>query len=172
MNHHKYLSDSDLSLIHATLDRFRLKHPRDVLMFDILLATGARSSEMLNLRPCDLDPSTRMVFFRGLKGSRDRSIPVSSELFSRLVEHASPLHPTDRLFKISPVRLRELWGEYRPLRKPLHSLRHTFAIRLYRRTLDLQMVQRLLGHTSLTSTSIYLQYQHSPTEMRNLMGLD
>ncbi len=172
MNHHKYLTDQDLVLIRSTLARFRLTDPRDVLMFDVLLATGARASEMLALRPCDLDSSARMVFLTGLKGSNDRSIPLNRELFTRLVQHASSLHPTERLFKISYSRLQQLWALYRPVPKKLHSLRHTFAIALYRRTLDLQVVQHALGHRSLTSTSIYLQYRHSPTELRQMMGID
>lgn len=172
MNHHKFLLPSELALVRSTLDRFRVKDPRNVLMFDILLATGARSSEMLNLRASDLNPEAETLFFRGLKGSRDRNVPVSPDLFKRVASHASSLHPSDCLFNISYSRLQQLWALYRPIPKPLHSLRHTFAIELYRRTKDLFLVQRALGHRNLFTTLIYQDHVYGVDEMRRILDID
>jgi site-specific recombinase XerD len=46
-----------------------------------------------------------------------------------------------------------------------HSLRHTFATRLYRRTGDLYLVQRALGHRQVTTTEVYARV--SDESLRN-----
>ena len=49
------------------------------------------------------------------------------------------------------------WFEEAGIDRPvsLHSLRHTFATRLYEKTGDLHLVQRALGHRQITTTEIY-----------------
>ena len=168
----KYLSPSELSLLHSVLARFRSTNVREVLLFDILLATGARSSELLNVTVSDLNPHDQTIFFRGLKGSRDRAIPVTPDLFKRLSAYTASMHPTERVFKLSYTRLQALWSLYRPIRKPLHCLRHTFAITLYKRHKDLYLVQRALGHRSITSTMVYQDYVYGLDEMRKVLPVD
>ena len=47
------------------------------------------------------------------------------------------------------------WCREAGITASVHSLRHTFATRLYRKTGDLHLVQRALGHRQITTTEIY-----------------
>ena len=75
----------------------------------------------------------------------------------------------DLLFPISYSRLIQIWEHYRPTHKKFHSLRHTFAIRLYKKTKDLRLVQVALGHRNITNTMIYADYVYSQQELRKLI---
>lgn len=169
MNHTKYLTAKESALVEETLAKYRddrvTLNFRDVLMLDVLIATGARCSEMLAIRQCDLDAQDQTVFLTGLKGSRSRTIPIPADLFSRLASHAVSLPPQEKLFKVTYKRLQQIWDMYRPINKPLHALRHTFAIRLYKRSKDIRLVQRALGHRYISTTMIYADYAYSVDEM-------
>jgi len=165
MNKHKYLTEDELVSLTTVLAKYR-DNPRDVrniLLLDLLLATGTRIGELLKLRAGDLNDADTSVFFHGLKGSRDREIPLSLELYTRLKAYSAG---KDLIFPLSYNRAREIWAYYRPVQKRLHALRHTFAINLYRRTKDVRLVQRALGHRYLSTTMIYQDYQYSLDELR------
>jgi integrase len=194
LNKNKYLLDPEVERLEATLMRSREEHPRDVLMLEIALRTGARAQEVLNLRMADLNAYDRTIFIHGLKGSNDRELPVKEELFQRLYNYAQNRHknpsatesskhsqnPYEKLrtmrkrsdgeiFDIGYHRLRQVWDWYRPIPKKFHALRHTFAIRLYRKTKDLRLVQVALGHRNITNTMVYADYIYSQQELRKLI---
>ena len=75
----------------------------------------------------------------------------------------------NNLFPIGYHRLRQIWDWYRPVPKKFHSLRHTFAIRLYRKTKDLRLVQVALGHRNITNTMVYADYVYSQQELKKLI---
>ena len=133
------------------------------------LRTGGRATELLELRKSDLNAYDETVFIRGIKGSNDREIPLETVLFERLAEFAKPLKAPDLIFDIGYHRLRQIWDWYRPVPKKFHSLRHTFAIRLYRKTKDLRLVQVALGHRNITNTMIYADYVYSQQELKKLI---
>jgi integrase/recombinase XerC len=133
-----------------------------------LIYTGARAQEALNIRGTDLNLETETVFIRGLKGSDDRELPLPSWLFKQLVELRAK-HTGEFLFPISYPRLDQIWREYRPVKKKLHSLRHTFAIRLLRKTGNLRLVQVALGHRSISNTMVYASYQYQAEELKKLI---
>lgn len=133
------------------------------------LKTGARASELLALRRSDLVGYDRAVFIRGLKGSNDREIPLVKPLFEPLEHYASQFKNADLIFPIGYHRLRQIWDWYRPAPKKFHCLRHTFAIRLYRKTRDLRLVQVALGHRNITNTMVYADYIYSQQELRKLI---
>ncbi len=161
----KFLSPQEQKRLNAVLER---TNTRDRVLFQTLLATGARASEVLAIRHEDLDLEHRSVFIRGLKGSNDRQIPLKPHLFKDLHSLATD-NPYKPVFNISYVRLSQLWDVYRPARKKLHSTRHTFAINLYRRHKDLKLVQLALGHRSINSTMVYADFVYSTSQMRRLI---
>lgn len=169
INKHKYLTEDELKMVSAVLTRYREKDVRDVLMLDLLLATGARVGELLMLRPRDLNQADGSIFFHGLKGSSDREIPVPAELFSRLTSYAEGRPEDVPVFNLSYNRTREIWAHYTPVKKKLHSLRHTFAINLYRKTHDIRLVQKALGHKHIATTMVYQDYIYSMDEMRKAL---
>lgn len=170
LNKNKYLLDPEYDRLIHILNSFRDKDPRNCTLFWTLLHTGGRAQEILNLRTDDLNSHDETVFIHGLKGSSDRELPVPSWLFKRLVAE-SARSDQQILFPITYNRLRQIWEMYRPVHKKLHALRHTFAIRLYKKTKDLHLVQVALGHRNITNTMVYADYIYSQQELRKLILL-
>lgn len=168
LNKNKYLLDPEVQHLEKILNEFLLQDERDCLILLVALRTGARAQEILNLTKADLNVYDETVFIRGIKGSNDREIPLPSPLFKRLQGFALK-QQGNAIFAISYNRLRQIWEHYRPVHKKLHSLRHTFAIRLYQKTKDIRLVQFALGHRNITNTMIYADYAYSQQELRKLI---
>ena len=167
LNKNKYLLEAEVERIDHILKSFGEKDARNCTLLWTLLHTGGRAQEVLNLRPEDLNTYEQSVFIRGLKGSNDREIPVPDWLFKRLEREA--MSASGLIFPITYNRLRQIWTLYRPVHKKLHALRHTFAIRLFKKTKDLRLIQVALGHRNITNTMIYADYIYSQEELRKLI---
>jgi integrase len=168
LNKNKYLLPKEVAHLESVLAAHVDSDTRNVLALWLALKTGARAQEILNLKKSHLNPDEETVLIHGLKGSNDREIPLHSPLFKKLIRYADTVDG-DRLFAISYNRLRQIWDLYRPAPKKLHSLRHTFAIQLYKKTKDIRLVQVALGHRNLMNTMIYADYVYSQTELRRLI---
>lgn len=139
------------------------------------LMTGARLSTITELRWSDIDQSTRRMTFR-LKGGTSMQFPISPEISALLSALPKSELPEHRRFvftfevknrKGNPRRkiVPNGGGLMEDFRAALdaadienfrfHDLRHTFATRLLRRTGNLKLVSRLLGHTSVDTTTRY-----------------
>ena len=168
LNKTKYLLEPESESLESLLKRQSSQDVRNVLLLELALRTGARAQEILNLCRQDLNAFDETILIRGIKGSSDREIPLPRELFERVMKYASSLE-SEKLFSISYNRFRDIWAEYRPVPKKLHALRHTFAIRLFKKTKDLRLVQLALGHRNITNTMIYADYVYSQSELRKLI---
>ena len=164
----KYLLPSEVSPFEK---RLRLNiTDRDALLILTALHTGARAQELLNITPDDLIEDSQAIYIHGLKGSDDREIPVPTWLWNALKKYMRE-NPTDRVFPITYPRLVQIWNHWRPVEKTFHSLRHTFAIRLYLKCKEIMLVKTALGHRSITNTMIYADYQYSTEYLRkHLIG--
>ena len=173
LNKNKYLLEPELEKLEQILIHFLKEDERNCLMLSTALRTGARAQELLNLRLGDLNAHDQSVFIRGIKGSNDREIPLQPKFFEQLhayaLKHEATTDSSPVIFAISYNRLRQIWDQYRPTHKKFHCLRHTFAIRLYKKTKDLRLVQVALGHRNITNTMIYADYVYSQTELRRLI---
>lgn len=169
LNKNKYLLDPEYDHLERTLQFYKYKEPRNCLALLVALKTGARAQEVLNLRKNDLNGYDHTVFIKGLKGSDDREIPIIDELFFELEHYAKDFKDTDYIFPLGYHRLRQVWCDYRPVKKKFHCLRHTFAIRLYKKTKDLRLLQVALGHRNITNTMIYADYVYSQSELKRLI---
>lgn len=159
----KYLNDEEQLTLHNTLTKFQDTDPRNTALIWLLLHSGGRAQEVLNITAADLDPKEMTVFIKGLKDSDNRDIPLPAWLFHKL-KAISP--EVGRIFPITYVRLWQIWREYRPAPKKLHSLRHSFAINVYRRSKDILILKMALGHRSLGNTMIYSQFLYKGSELR------
>ncbi len=168
LNKTKYLLEPELKHLEETLTRFRDTDVRNVLLLELALKTGARAQELLNLCRMDLNAYEETVLIKGLKGSSDRELPIARPLFERLMRFAGGV-PGEKIFDITYNRFREIWTLYRPVPKKLHALRHTFAIRLYKKTKDIRLVQVALGHRNITNTMVYADYVYSQSELRKMI---
>jgi integrase/recombinase XerC len=165
LNFSKILSDKEYEALLASLKRLYNKDRRNVILLRLACYTGARASEILNIRGSDLNHDSRTVLIKGLKGSRDREIPLKRDLFADLASLGE--HP----FPITYARLYAIWQLYRPAMKTFHCLRHTRAFRVYRRTKDLKLIQTLLGHKCLSNTMIYADFLYSNEQLKRGLNI-
>lgn len=154
----KFLTDSEMSQLQRTL-----KNDRDGLLIQTAILTGARASEVLNISTDHL--SLDSVLIIGLKNSDDREIPLPPELVQNLIN----ISKNKKVFNISYQRLNQIWQFYRPVKKTFHSLRHSYAMRLYQRTKDLLLVQQALGHRAIQNTTVYAKAVDSQALLRKAM---
>ena len=164
LNKTKYLNPPEADRLTHILDTYIDENPRDIMMIYLALKTGARATEILNLKAEDLNSYDQTVFIKGIKNSNDREIPIQHKLFRRL--ESLPQAEDGSLFPICYHRLRQIWELYRPCHKKFHGLRHTFAINLYKKTKDIRLVQVALGHRNITNTMIYAEYVYSTQELK------
>jgi integrase/recombinase XerD len=142
-----------------------LKH-RTVL--SLIYATGARLNEATHLRVADIDGARMMVHIRCGKGGKPRMVPMSAALLGLLRDYWRAEHPREYLFPgAEPGRpLHESSVQHAcasarlraRIEKPasVHTLRHSYATHLLELGVDLRTIQKLLGHSSLTTTAIYV----------------
>lgn len=178
LNKNKYLLDPEMDRLVYLLRSHMDKETRPCCLLLLALYTGARATELLNLRVEDINEYEATLFIRGIKGSNDREIPLADWIFELVVKVKSlamadqrnqSKGSASRLFPFTYNRLRQIWQLYRPVDKKFHALRHTFAIRLYKKTKDLRLLQVALGHRNITNTMIYADYVYSQQELRKLI---
>jgi site-specific recombinase XerD len=114
----------------------------------------------------DIDFEAKTIYVRFAKRDKERLIPLHPVTETALREHLAdrengPVFFSNRGERISYDRLHSLIGELgqqAKLRKELHphALRHTFAVSLKDAGVDLETIRDLLGHESITTTTIYL----------------
>lgn len=169
INKNKYLLENEYTHLQNLLIEYKKRSPRDYMILQVALQTGARAQEILNITRADLNPNDKSIFIRGLKGSNDRELPVKPMLFNELYSFSSGINSDAKIFSICYFRLRQIWNEFRPCNKTFHALRHTFALRLYKKTKDVKLVQMALGHASISSSMVYMDFFYSQTELRKLL---
>lgn len=134
---------------------------------------GLRISEALSVRPSHFDFSTMELAVFG-KGDKSRKVPVTSTAWEYMQDAVGRAFiDGDRTvitFKDRFARgLITTLGERAHLQRRVssHDLRATFATALYEETLDLRVVQEILGHAASTDTEVYVKA--SMTKARSAM---
>jgi site-specific recombinase XerD len=130
-------------------------------------ATGLRLSELTHLEVGDIDSSRMLVRVRQGKGQKDRVVPLSRRLLDELRTYWKAARPRRLLFPGSrPERPVHDTLVQRAIKEAArragiaknvspHVLRHSFATHLLEAGTDLRTLQRILGHTSLSTTALY-----------------
>ncbi|NJP30779.1 tyrosine recombinase XerC [Micromonospora thermarum] len=144
---------------------------RDLLLLELLYATGVRVSEVCGLDVADVDQGRRVIRVLG-KGGRERSVPYgvpAQRALDGWLRHGRPRlvgpHSRNALLlgarggRLNATTARRIVSGYAeaaglPRISP-HGLRHSAATHLLEGGADLRAVQELLGHSSLASTQIY-----------------
>jgi integrase/recombinase XerD len=151
---------------------------RDKALVELLYATGARVSELINLNTLDISTvdtqagTTTTVKLKG-KGGKERVVPIGSFAVAAVSDYLVRSRPTllkvstqkalflnqrgGRLSRQSAWNLVAKAAERAGLRDQVtpHSMRHSFATHLLDGGADIRVVQELLGHSSVTTTQIY-----------------
>jgi integrase/recombinase XerD len=152
---------------------------RDRAALETLYATGCRASEVVNLRPGDLDLESGSARCVG-KGDKERIVPLGSLACEALRAYLADDRPglvarrreTTTVFVSRtgrPLSRTGLWHIVKthalaaglPARISPHSLRHSFATHLLAGGADLRAVQEMLGHASIATTQIYTRVELS-----------
>ncbi len=138
---------------------------RDQVLFGLMLLAGLRLGSALALETTDVDLARGEVLVRKAKGDRPLRIILARAavdlLRGRIAEGPSgPLFvgPSGRPISSRQAQRRfRMWAAEAEIRGDAspHSLRHAFAAKIYDRTGDIAVVQRALGHRSITSTLVY-----------------
>jgi integrase/recombinase XerD len=151
---------------------------RDKALVELLYATGARVSELINLNTLDISTvdtevgTTTTVKLKG-KGGKERIVPIGSYAVAAVDDYLVRSRPTllkvrtqkalflnqrgGRLSRQSAWNLVANAAERAGLSDQVtpHSMRHSFATHLLDGGADIRVVQELLGHSSVTTTQIY-----------------
>ena len=165
----KFLNQVEYDQLNASLLKNEKSCFRDTTLLWMLLHTGARVSEVLAIRPRDFIPDGKRVHIIGLKNSNPREMPLTPFLYERMQTLAEGVDADSKIFKFGYFRAREIWNWWRPAPKKIHSLRHYRAQEIYKRTKDVRLVQKVLGHRYLSTTLIYLDYEYTADELRRAM---
>ena len=154
----KYLKDEEVKNL---LDRCEGR--RDRIIIELILLTGLRVSEVLGITPDDIDFRNRTIRIHG-KGSRDRTVYPPRELLYDLRDYIADksIERQNRIFALTRQRVFEIIKDLSG-RSP-HKLRHTFAVNYLESGGDLRTLQKILGHSSLKTTSIYLDLLDSTVQ--------
>ncbi len=146
-------------------------------LFMTAYAAGLRVSELCHLRVCDLLSDRHQIHIVQGKGKKDRYTLLSPRLLEELRAYWRLYRPKDWLFpsKVYPDRHITEAAVQRaftdaveaaglPDRGGIHSLRHSFATHLLEAGVDPLTLQRLLGHSSLRTTTTYLHVRQERLE--------
>jgi integrase/recombinase XerD len=128
-----------------------VKDPRDKLAYSLGFYECMRVSEVVNLKPEEIDTNLKLIWIKQGKGSKDRKIPIAPEVWKGL--KYLPINKGIRALQVSFKKIAK-----KVLNKDLHfhSLRHsgvTHYITVKR--WDTQIVQRFAGHSRIDTTLIY-----------------
>jgi len=136
-------------------------------MLSLIYSCGLRRSELLMLRPQDIDSGRMLVIIRQGKGKKDRVVPLSPRILGLLRDYYKAYKPQGWLFEgekpgsnydeRSLSQVLKSAVQKAGIRKPvsLHWLRHSYATHLLESGTDLRYIQELLGHNSSRTTEIY-----------------
>lgn len=144
---------------------------RDEIVFEILYQTGMRQAELRLIKDADVDINSKTIKVHG-KRNKDRIIPIGVDLL-KLINHYIMLRNARFPDRNNSFLIVDNHGEEATSRfiyslvhnmlkdittieqKSPHVLRHTFATHLLNRGADIRAIQKILGHSSLSSTQIY-----------------
>lgn len=166
----KFVPEHDMEKVRFDGDG-DFKTVRDELLFEMLYQTGMRQAELRGLKDSDVDAMTMQIKVLG-KRNKERIIPISRPLlemienYKKVRDEQFPergnviLVVDDKGRGMSPTFVyrvvhRILEGVTTLEQKSPHVLRHTFATHMLNEGADIRAIQKILGHSSLSSTQIY-----------------
>ena len=154
-----------------------LKGTRDKAMLEVAYATGMRVTEIISLNIEDVNVEEGFVTCRAV--GKQRTIPLGSlsiKALKEYIEEARPIMIRDenekslfvnvngkRLTRQGFWKIVKFYKEQAHISKDItpHVLRHSFATHLLQNGADLKAIQSMLGHSDISSTQVYMQFQDS-----------
>jgi integrase/recombinase XerD len=169
----KQLSEAQVEALLAAPDVRTALGLRDRAMIETLYATGLRVSELVGLKLAQVAHDAGVVRVVG-KGNKERLVPMGDEAVAWISSYLRDVRPAlaapakpDAVFltqRHGPLTRQAFWALIKryAVRAGIpsaalspHVLRHAFATHLLNHGADLRVVQLLLGHADITTTTIY-----------------
>lgn len=141
------------------------KFVKTQIIVKLLYSSGLRVSELVNLKPNDLDLINNIGWVRKGKGAKDRIFKIAESLLKQIQKYLDKNPDNKYLFsKDKPLTTRNIQilikklAEKAKIHKKVtpHTLRHSFATHLLEGGENLLVIQQLLGHENLETTRIYI----------------
>ena len=155
---------------------------RDIAVIELLFATGMRISELCSLKPSDIDFESNNILIYG-KGAKERIIQLGNqevisalvlyqETFKKDIEICGYFFVNRLQHKLSDQSVRFMINHYAELAGisqhiTPHMFRHSFATLLLEQDVDIRYIQRMLGHSSISTTEIYTHV--SSTKQKDIL---
>ena len=137
------------------------------LIIKMLYGCGLRVSEIINLKKEDLNFEEDLVHIRLAKGKKDRFVKIPNSVKDELIKFTDfynerYLFFSNRGGKLTSATIQAILknaAKRAGIKKRVypHLLRHSFATHLLEQGTDLRIIQKLLGHSDIKTTQIYLQ---------------
>ena len=169
------LSSQEVSLLLEQPNGEGLKSIRDKAMLEVAYATGMRVTEIISLNVSDIDLDSSLVTCKN--ENKQRIIPLGKLSLSALKEYMTIARPnmikddneTALFVNVNGKRLTRqgFWKIIKFYKEQAHItkditppvLRHSFATHLLQNGADLKSIQTMLGHSDISSTQVYMQFQ-------------
>ncbi len=169
------LTAKEVELLLEQPQNVDLKGIRDKAMLEFAYATGMRVTEIISLNIQDVNLKESYVVCK--TGARQRNIPLgtlSMKALQEYIEEARPYMIKDeniealfvnvngkRLTRQGFWKIVKYYKEQAHITKEItpHVLRHSFATHLLQNGADLKAIQTMLGHSDISSTQVYMQFQ-------------
>ena len=141
---------------------------RNILILELLFATGMRISELCSLKTEQIDFNDYIIKIYG-KGSKERLIQICNANVRRLIDkYLATIEPKEHEYffinrlqnRLSEQSVRYMINDYAKnshITQHItpHMFRHSFATLLLEEDVDIRYIQQMLGHSSITTTQIY-----------------
>jgi len=156
---------------------------RNKVIMSLMLHCGLRLSEVINLKPGNINLTKGKLRVESGKGKKDRDLAIPDYL-NYLLEAWRNIRPKSNFFfstlkgrKLSDRYIQQMVKRYSQkagIEKKIspHTLRHTYATQYYRQTKDIETLRRILGHSDISTTTIYITLANIDVEngMKSFRG--
>lgn len=164
------LSIEQIDALLDCIDKNTLSGKRDDALFELIYSCGLRISEACELKLSNVHLDEKLILVHG-KGDKERLVPFGDRALKKLELYMKEVRPAlthgrnvSEFFvnyRGEPITRKGVWKRFKELETlsgitaKVHTLRHSFATHLLSGGADLRSVQELLGHSDLSTTTIY-----------------
>lgn len=156
-------------------------------IISVLLGTGCRISELVNLRVCDINFEKEYIYIKKSKNNKERYIPLYPEIKHIITDYLTytgltPINNKNSgyIFSKDAGCMREQQTSIRAIQSvclnifrklnlnpklTIHSFRHTFAVRALKAEMKIHNLSMILGHSNINTTYGYVQL--FPSDLKN-----
>ena len=192
-----YLTVQAFEFLISIFNKRDLKQLRDMCIILLLYESGARVSELINIKVIEFRQTTPHTLILHGKGNKTRIVPIDSSVASLLTRYISLYNVSDQeylffnsrrekltregvnyILQVYFKKAKELRPDLFPVTISPHCLRHSKAMHLLENGVNLIYIRDLLGHVSVTTTEIYskanpeIKRKHITEASKQLIGDD